>query len=88
MTATTADLGLTRKQVHEARQVRDAELADPGDVRRTLGSRLKRGEVPTKATCSALRPRLFPAGSCPLLRRFNPRVERPSSLQGTTVVNR
>jgi hypothetical protein len=34
--ATTADLGLTRKQVHEARQVRDAEAAEPGLVRRAL----------------------------------------------------
>ena len=37
--ATVADLGLTRKQVHEARQVRDAEAADPGVVRRTLAIR-------------------------------------------------
>lgn len=28
-----ADLGLTRKQIHEARQIRDAEEADPGVVR-------------------------------------------------------
>lgn len=28
--ATVSDLGLTRKQVHEARQIRNAEAADPG----------------------------------------------------------
>lgn len=32
--ATVADLGLTRKAVHEARQVRDAEKASPGIVKR------------------------------------------------------
>lgn len=36
--ATAADLGLTRKDIHEARQVRDAELADPGIVKRTLAA--------------------------------------------------
>jgi hypothetical protein len=29
-----ADIGLTHKQIHEARQIRDAEEADPGIVRR------------------------------------------------------
>lgn len=38
--ATVTDLGLTRKQVHEARQIRDAEKADPGIVRRVLDQRL------------------------------------------------
>lgn len=28
------DLGLTRKAIHEARQLRDAEAADPGVIRR------------------------------------------------------
>jgi len=47
--ATAADLGLTRKDIHEARLVRDAELAKPGIVRRTLDEQLDRGEEPTKA---------------------------------------
>src|SRR6267378_1757181 len=34
--ATTADIALSRKDIHEARQIRDAELADPGIVRRTI----------------------------------------------------
>lgn len=33
--ATAADVGLTYKDVHEARQIRDAEEADPGIVRHT-----------------------------------------------------
>jgi hypothetical protein len=47
--ATAADLGLTRKQIHEAREVRDAELADPGIVRRTLDEAIDDGEEPTRA---------------------------------------
>lgn len=47
--ATTADLGLTRKQIHEARIVRDAEEKDPGVVRRTLDERIESGQEPNKA---------------------------------------
>ncbi|MBD3788631.1 MAG: hypothetical protein IE922_17030 [Sphingomonadales bacterium] len=47
--AATADLGLRRDQIHEARQLRDAEAADPGIVRRALDDRLERGEEPTRA---------------------------------------
>lgn len=46
---TTADLGLTRKEVHEARQIDRAEEADPGIVRRVLDERLAKGEEPTRA---------------------------------------
>ena len=35
-----ADIGLSHKQVHEARVIRDAEKADPGIVRRTLNEHL------------------------------------------------
>jgi len=31
-----ADVGLTHKEIHEARQIRDAEARDPGVVRRTV----------------------------------------------------
>lgn len=46
---TAADIGLTRKDIHEARAVRDAELADPGVTERTLKEIVDRGEEPTKA---------------------------------------
>jgi hypothetical protein len=46
---TAAELGLSRKEVHEARRVRDAERAEPGIVRRTLDDRLDRGEESTRA---------------------------------------
>jgi hypothetical protein len=35
--------------VHEARQVREAEAAAPGVVRRTLDVALDRGDEPTRA---------------------------------------
>ena len=46
---TSLELGLSRKDIHEARLVRDAEQADPGIVRRTLDQNLDRGQEPTKA---------------------------------------
>lgn len=45
----SADLGITRKAIHEAREVRDAEEADPGIVRRTLDEALDAGKEPTRA---------------------------------------
>jgi hypothetical protein len=33
-TPTAADVGLSRKVIHEAREIRDAEATDPGIVRR------------------------------------------------------
>lgn len=47
--ATAADLGMSRKEVHDARLIRDAEEAEPGLVRRTLDEKLARGEEPTRA---------------------------------------
>lgn len=44
-----SDLGLSHKEIHEARQIRDAERDDPGIVRRTVDSLLDAGEEPTKA---------------------------------------
>ena len=35
-TPKAADIGLTHKQVHDARQLRDAEQRDPGGTKRTL----------------------------------------------------
>jgi|SRR6185437_15698832 len=44
-----SEVGLSAKDVHEARQIRDAEQADPGIVRRVLDDALEAGEEPTKA---------------------------------------
>ena len=46
---TAADLGLARKDIHEARQLRDAEAAEPGAIRRALDGMIERGEEPTRA---------------------------------------
>ena len=41
-------IGLNKREVHEARELRDAEAAEPGIVRETLDSLLQEGEEPTK----------------------------------------
>jgi hypothetical protein len=46
---TAADAGLTRKQIHEARRIRDAENADPGIIRRALDQAIDADEEPTRA---------------------------------------
>jgi phage N-6-adenine-methyltransferase len=48
-TATTADLGLTSKDIFEARQVRDAEKASPGIVGAAVDAIIAAGEEPTRA---------------------------------------
>lgn len=44
-----SDLGLSHKEIHEARLIRDAEREHPGIVRRTVDSLLEAGEEPTKS---------------------------------------
>jgi hypothetical protein len=48
-TPSAADLGIRRDEIHEARQFRDAERADPGIIDRTISGMIERGEEPTKA---------------------------------------
>lgn len=60
------DLGLTRKQIHEARQFRDAEAAEPGIISRTINDAVERGDEPTKA---ALRRSVIEAAERALLGR-------------------
>jgi len=43
------DLGLSRKDIHEARTLRDAEKASPGIIDRVLNERVEMGVEPTKA---------------------------------------
>lgn len=52
--------GFKPHELHEARQLRDAEIADPGITRRSLDSKLDAGEEPTKA---ALREAVLEAAS-------------------------
>lgn len=57
------DLGISRKEIHEARAIRDAEEADPGIVKRTLDEAVESGEEPTRAKLSrAVKPVRKPAG--------------------------
>lgn len=49
---TAADVGLSRKDIHEARIIRDAEQEEPGIVRRVLDEAIAAGEEPTRAKVS------------------------------------
>jgi hypothetical protein len=46
---TAADLGISRKDIHEARLIRDAEREDPGIISRTVNAAVDAGEEPTRA---------------------------------------
>jgi N6-adenosine-specific RNA methylase IME4 len=58
--ATAEDVGLSRKQVFEARQIRDAIKSDPTIVGRVLSEMLSEGEEPTRA---ALKRAIAPAAT-------------------------
>lgn len=62
-TPTAKDVGLTRKEVHDARQFRDAEARDPGVTKRTLDNLVEQGREPTRA---AVRRELYPSKPQPL----------------------
>jgi hypothetical protein len=46
---TLEDAGLTAKQLHEARQLRDAEVREPGIVQRAIEARVEAGMEPSRA---------------------------------------
>lgn len=46
---TAADIGLSRKEIHEARVLRDAEKAQPGVIGKAVADRVEAGQEPTKA---------------------------------------
>jgi len=56
--ATTAEIGVSRKDIHDARQVRDAIAKDPAIVREALDDILASGDEPTRA---ALKRAIAPA---------------------------
>lgn len=47
---TAADVGLTGKDIHEARQLRDAEAKDPGVIAKALDGEIAAGRAPKPAT--------------------------------------
>jgi hypothetical protein len=47
--ATVEQIGLTHKDIYEGRLIRDAEVAEPGIVRRTLS--VPRARVPGRFLC-------------------------------------
>lgn len=68
---TAAEAGLTRTQIHDARQMRDAIAANPAVVRDALDDILARGDEPTRA---ALRRAIQPAAKSLGLNRENLRA--------------
>lgn len=47
--ATTAEANISRKEIHEARALRDAEKIEPGKAERVVKEIIARGEEPTRA---------------------------------------
>lgn len=60
--ATAAQIGVTKKQVHEARQLRDAEAREPGVTKRAIDTLVDQGREPTRA---AVRREIIPAKPSP-----------------------
>lgn len=56
--ATTAEIGISSKEIHDARQIRDVIVANPTAVREALDDILAKGDEPTRA---ALRKAIAPA---------------------------
>lgn len=46
---TPQDVGISPKDIHEGRKLREAESAEPGLIRRSLDAMIERGEEPTRA---------------------------------------
>lgn len=67
-----ADLGLSRKDIHEGRKIRDAERENPGIVERTLNGFVERGEEPTRA---ALRREIANTPPTKPRQKLNPHLE-------------
>lgn len=61
--ATAADVGLTRKEVHDARAFRDAELREPGITKRAVDTLVEQRREPTRA---AVRRELYPSKPQPI----------------------
>lgn len=87
---TVADIpGLTHKDIHEARLLRDAEKADPGITKRILDERLEKGEEPSKA---ALRAGIIAAsaqalrGGAPSPSRKNPLYRHDPQSEAVTLI--
>lgn len=72
---TAADVGLSRKDIHEARIIRDAEEADPGIVKRTIKAAVDAGEEPTRAAVRRA-----------VVRTVRPEVSAPQPKRGKAAI--
>jgi hypothetical protein len=74
LTPTLKDIGLTKKQVFEARAELAAEKANPGFVRKLVDDQVLAGKEPTKAAVKrAIKPKV--AGPQPHRRKVSPEAE-------------
>lgn len=73
-----SDVGLTEKQLHQARQLRDAEKAEPGVIKRLLHEELEAGREPSLAK---VRRKLRP-----MMPKLDPQVDALMSLEGAVRV--
>lgn len=61
--ATLAEMKMGKREIHDARQLRDAEARDPGVTKRTLDTLVEQGREPTRA---AVRRELYPSKPKPI----------------------
>jgi hypothetical protein len=78
--AGVADIGLTHKDIHDARIIRDAEATQPGIVRQTVDEALMTGDEPTRAAVKRAALKVVKGGNQQPPR---PRLERPATPQHT-----
>lgn len=81
--STAADIGISRKEIHEARIIRDAEVAQPGIVRQTIDEALVKGEEPTKADVKRAALRVIKGDAETKPRKPAGRYQRPAPVVHT-----
>lgn len=79
-----SELGLSHKQIHEARQIRDAEEAEPGFVRRVMDERIQAGEEPTRAAARRELKQILKLGAARPRKQKNPIHESDPAWERTS----
>lgn len=81
--ATAAEIGMTSKEVMDAREIRDAIKANPGIVKEVLGEIIARGDEPTRAALKkAIAPTVKAIRAEAQAEKKERRAERETTLAG------
>lgn len=81
--ATAAEIGMTSKEVMDAREIRDAIRANPGIVKEVLGEIIARGDEPTRAALKkAIAPTVKAIRAEAQAEKKERRAERETTLAG------